>query len=167
MKLSPNGTELMHRFESCKLEAYPDPKTGGDPYTIGWGHTGPDVHPGLVWTQQQADDAYARDVQEHELNVEGCVSVQLNQDQFDALVSIMFNVGPGSSRRDGIVRLKDGRPSTLIRRVNARDFDGAAEAFLAWVSPGSNVERGLRFRRRCERALFLGEDWRPVYAEGP
>lgn len=167
MNVSPDGVELMHRFEGCRLEAYPDPKTGGDPWTIGWGHTGPDVHPGLIWTQEQADQQFLDDLVTHQNNVEDCVSVKLEQHQFDALTSIMYNVGPGGPRRDGIAHLRDGRPSTLIRLVNARDFDRAADAFLAWVSPGSSVERGLRYRRRCERALFLNEDWRAEYAKGP
>jgi len=167
MRLSHDGAELMHRFEACRLEAYPDPKTGGDPWTIGWGHTGSDVHPGLVWTQEKADDTFMEDVRVHEQNVDGCVTVEVDQDQYDALVSIMFNVGPGGPRKDGIARLRDGRPSTLIRRLNAGEFDEAADQFLVWVSPGSNVERGLRFRRRCERAMFLGEDWRAEYAKGP
>ena len=58
MKLSKDGTLLIHNFEDCKLVAYPDPKTGGDPWTIGRGHTGKDVHKGLVWTLAQCDDAF-------------------------------------------------------------------------------------------------------------
>lgn len=146
----------MHRFESCKLKAYPDPKTGGEPWTIGWGHTGPEVHKGLVWTQEKADAEFRNDLAESELHVREAVTVPLTQGQFDALVSIIYNVGPGSRTKSGIIRLKDGRPSTLLWKLNSGDYGGAAAEFDKWVSPGTNVEFGLRRRRAAEKQLFLG-----------
>lgn len=157
MKLSETGLAFIKKFEACKLKAYPDPKTGGAPWTVGWGATGVGVGPGTEWTQQQADARLTEDVSLRETLVNNAVTVPLTQGQFDAMVSIVFNVGQGSPTRDGIIRLKSGLPSTLLRKLNAGDYDGCADAFLSWVSPGSTVERGLTIRRKAERAMFEGE----------
>lgn len=163
--MSPDGLGLVQHFETCELIAYPDPKTGGDPWTIGWGHTN-GVRPGDTCTQQEADAWLLEDIAESEqiANDRGEVD-DLEPHELDAFVSILFNVGPGSSNRDGIIRLKDGRPSTLLRKLRAGDKDGAAEEFLKWVSPGTSVERGLKRRRVAERTLFLGGDWRKALQE--
>jgi lysozyme len=155
MKTSKAGVDLIKKFESCRLDAYPDPKTGGDPYTVGWGATGRGIGRGTIWEQSQADARLMQDIGERETIVNNAVKVPVTQGQFDALVSIVFNVGAGSDHRDGIIRLKDGRPSTLLRKLNARDYDGCADAFLSWISPGSNVENGLKRRRTAERCLFI------------
>ena len=157
MKTSPEGIALIQHFEGCRLASYPDPKTGGDPWTIGWGHTGRDVKRGLVWTQAQADAALENDLVPAEAAVHTTVTVPLTQRQFDALASIIFNVGPGSKFKDGICQLKKGSPSTLVRMINSGNMQAAADQFLRWVSPGSAVETGLRRRRTAERALFLGQ----------
>lgn len=156
MKLSDAGAKLIKSFEGCKLTAYPDPKTGGDPWTIGWGHTGRDVKKGMTITQQQADDLFRQDVAPFENIVNDGIKVSLTQGQFDAMVSIVFNVGQGGSAKDGIMHLKSGNPSTLVRKLNAGDYQGAADEFPKWCSPGSNVEAGLKRRRNAERAMFLG-----------
>ena len=86
MKTSDQGIAVLHHYESCKLKAYPDPATGGLPWTIGWGHTGPEVKPGLVWTQEQADAAFAeRLAKEFEPGVSDMVHTA-SQNQFDAMV---------------------------------------------------------------------------------
>ena len=154
MKISKAGVDLIKQFGACRLLAYPDPKTGGDPWTIGWGATGPGIGPGAIWEQSQADERLMQDIAKREDIVNNAVTVPMTQGQFDAMVSIVFNVGSGSPSRDGIIRLKDGRPSTLLRKLNARDYEGASVAFDSWISPGSNVEKGLRRRRKAERALF-------------
>ena len=156
MKTSVEGVLLVEHFEQCALVSYPDPKTGGAPWTNGWGATGPDIGPGLIWSQQQADDRLAADLAAREKIVADAVHVPLTQGQFDALVSIVFNVGAGSPQRDGIVRLKSGRPSTLLAKLAAGDYDGARGQFALWCSPGSNVELGLRRRRRAEQGLWDG-----------
>jgi lysozyme len=161
MKTSPVGLALIQSFESCKLKAYPDPKTGGAPWTVGWGATGPDIGPSTVWTQAQADARFASDVSLRESVISKEVTVPLKQGQFDAMVSILFNVGPGVADkpgrqgRDGIIVLRSGKPSTLLRKLNAGDYDSAADQFLLWISPGSSVENGLKRRRTQERCLFL------------
>ena len=151
---SSAGYDLIKEFESCKLIAYPDPKTGGDPWTVGWGATGPGIVRGTIWTQKQADDRLIEDVQKRERIVQMYVQVPITQGMFDALVSIVFNVGPGSKSKDGIIWLKNGNPSTLLRKLNQADYSGARAEFLKWVSPGSNVEKGLRRRRTAELALW-------------
>lgn len=157
MQASAECIAICEHYEGLRLTAYPDPKTGAAPWTIGYGHTGPDVHPGLVWTQKQAEDALQADIADAVRQVNQAVTIiGLNQHQFDALVSVVFNVGPGSKWKDGIIRLKDGGASTLLKFVNAGNYAAAADQFLRWVSPGSSVERGLRRRRTAERALFLG-----------
>jgi lysozyme len=154
MKTSPEGIALIKQFESCKLVAYPDPKTNGPPWTVGWGATGPGITSGTVWTQAQADDRLARDIAERELTVERYVKHDMTQGQFDAFVSIFFNVGEGSQYRDGIGRLKNGNPSTLLRKFNQGDVGGCETEWMKWVSPGSSVEHGLFNRRRAELELF-------------
>lgn len=155
MRVSPAGIELIKSFESCRLDAYPDPKTGGDPWTCGWGHTGLDVRPGTVWTQEHADQVLLDDVGRFEVLVDDAIAGHpCSQGQFDALVSVTFNVGAGSFARDGILRLRSGQPSTLLRRFLAGDYEGAATEFLKWDSPGSPVQRGLDRRRRAEVERF-------------
>lgn len=159
MKTSAKGIALLHSFEDLRLRAYPDPKTGGEPWSIGWGNTqymdGRKVKKGDVITKAQADEDFAFDLQDFERQVTDAVKVPLTQGQFDALVSIVYNVGPGNKYKDGIIRLKDGRPSTLLRKLNAGDYRGAADQFDVWISKGSAVENGLRRRRAAEKSLFL------------
>lgn len=159
MKTSAKGIALLHSFEDLRLHAYPDPKTGDEPWSIGWGNTqymdGRKVKKGDVITKAQADEDFLFDLQDFERQVTDAVKVPLTQGQFDALVSIVYNVGPGSKYKDGIIRLKDGRPSTLLRKLNAGDYRGASDQFDVWISKGSAVENGLRRRRAAEKALFL------------
>lgn len=159
MKTGKRGIALMHGFEDCRLRAYPDPKTGGKPYTIGWGNTqyadGRPVGPNDVISQARADEEFVFDLITFETMIDKAVKVPLTQNQFDALVSIVYNVGPGSKYKSGILRLKSGQPSTLLRLLNAGDYKGAADQFDVWISKGSAVENGLRRRRAAEKALFL------------
>ena len=156
MKASSSCFEVIRHFEGCRLRSYPDPKTGGAPWTIGYGATGAEIGPGVTWTQTRADLRLSGDVALCEADADNAVRVPVTQGQFDGFVSILFNVGHGSPVRDGIVRLASGYPSTLLSKMNAGDFAGASEQFMRWVSPGSAVEHGLRKRRAAERALFDG-----------
>lgn len=158
MKTSEDGKDLIKHFESCHLKAYPDPKTGGAPWTCGWGETR-GVTADTWWTQDEADRRFEESLTQFENLVHKHVTHSMTQGQFDAFVSIIFNVGPGNQWKDGICRLKDGRPSTLLRKFNAGDIGGAETEWVRWVSPGSNVERGLRRRRQAELNLFRGEPW--------
>lgn len=150
MRLSPAGANLIKAFESClrpiggsKFTAYMDPV--GVP-TIGWGHTnhhGRKFRMGDVWTRAECDKEFASDMAKFENVVKQLVTVPLKQYQFDALVSFAFNCGDGNLAH-----------STLLRRVNARDFDGAAREFHKWNHGGGRVLSGLTRRRASEALLF-------------
>lgn len=144
MKVSPNGIAVSHYFETCSLAAYPDPGSkDGKPWTIGWGHTGPEVVKGLVWTQAQADAADVIDMQEAESAVSKLVKVTLTQGQFDALVLFQNNTGAL-------------RTSTLLTILNEGDYAGAQAQFARWSKNDGKVMRGLVRRRAAEAALWTG-----------
>jgi lysozyme len=167
MKVSENGLAVVKYFEDCGLAAYADPATGGAPWTWGWGHTGPDVKPGGRITQAQADDLLLVDLAEAGRIVLAAVKVPLEQGRFDALVSFCFNVGPGRKGvKDGLVTLRSGNPSTLLRYVNARLFVDAAGQFGLWNKGNGQVMRGLTRRRAAERALFLGASGADAIKQG-
>lgn len=154
MNYSQNLVKLIDEFEGDRLVAYPDPITGGAPWTDGRGHTGVDVHEGTTITEEHSLELFDQDVARFVQLVNDHVKVPLTQNQFDALVSIVYNVGPGSRYKDGILMLKDGRPSTLLRMLNTFDYEGAAAQFLVWISPGTSVTHGLLRRRTAEKLLF-------------
>ncbi len=152
MKTSANGINLIIGCEDLRLKTYLDPL--GIP-TIGYGHTGPDVHTGQSITKLQAEQLLQKDLATAEGYINAAVKVPLNQNQFDALVSIVFNVGHGSSKKDGIIQLANGKPSTLLRMLNLGNFALAADEFSKWVYGGGLKLPGLVSRRAKERALFL------------
>lgn len=156
MKVSANGIAVMHYFESCKLEAYPDPGSkDGKPWTIGWGHTGPEVVKGLKWTQAKADAVFVDDLQRFELAVGGLVKVALNQGQFDALVDFTYNLGDASLRS-----------STLLRELNAGNYAAVPAQLARWNKNDGKVMRGLIRRRAAEAALWAGKSSAEAIAIG-
>jgi lysozyme len=160
---SPNGVAVAHYFESCALEAYPDPGSkDGTPWTIGWGHTGPEVVKGLKWTQRQSDDAFLHDLLKFEGIVDKLVKVAVTQGQRDALVLFCYNVGPGDMKR-GIDGLST---STLLRLLNAGDYAGARLQFARWNKNDGKVMRGLIRRRAAEAALWDGRSGSEAIAIG-
>ena len=142
---------LIKRWEGCHLKAYPDPGTGGDPWTIGWGSTGPGIRKGVVWTQQQADDRLEADVRKFMDGVSKAVTAPLMENQLGALTSLAYNIGLGAFQK-----------STLLRKLNALDYKGAADEFLRWNRAGGRVMKGLTNRRTGERAVFIGPDFSNV-----
>lgn len=148
--IGPDGVALIKRFEGCArrradglIEAYPDPGTGGDPWTIGWGATGTGIAPGTVWTQAQCDERLARDLHRYSAAVARAIgAAPTSQRQFDALASFHYNTG-------ALPR------STLLRRHLAGDFAGAASEFARWKHAGGRVMTGLVRRRAAEAALYL------------
>ena len=140
---SKNCYDLIKEFEGCKLEAYPDPASGGEPWTIGVGST-TGVHKGMVITQEQADEYLVNDVAYSAKAVNQMVSGKITQNQFDALVSFAFNLGTGNLRN-----------STLLKKLNKDDFENAANEFLKWDMASGHQMAGLTRRRKAERALFL------------
>jgi lysozyme len=146
MRISPEGIQVLHHFEQCRLEAYPDPGSrDGKPWTIGWGHTGPEVVKGLKWTQARADETLLYDLRTRELAIIGLVRRPLNQAQFDALVCFVYNVG-----------VQAFRESTMLAMINAGDYDLASKQFARWNKNDGNAMRGLVRRREAERCLFIG-----------
>jgi len=148
MQTSDKGLALIKQSEGFRGNAYPDPATGGKPYTIGNGTTvypsGMPVKLGDKVTEQQADAYLRNDVKKFEAAVSKAVKVKLTQGQFDALVSFTYNVGPAKMTS-----------STLIKKLNAGDVKGAADEFLRWNKAAGKVMAGLTTRRAAERALFL------------
>lgn len=139
-----NGIPLIKRFEGCRLKAYPDPGTGGAPWTIGYGHTGPDVHPGLCISQEQADALLAQDYTVHESAVRRLVKAPLTENQLGALTSLVFNIGAHNFAT-----------STLLRLLSQHLYNEAAEQFEKWTRAAGRVLPGLVTRRQAEKALFL------------
>lgn len=144
MTPSNNAYDLIKRFEGCRLTAYPDPATGGDPWTIGVGHTGPEVHPGMTISQSIADAYLVKDAEHAADAVRRAVTVPMTQGQFDALVSLMFNIGAGAFQK-----------STLLRKLNAGDTLGASLEILRWDKANNKVMPGLTRRRAAEQSLYL------------
>lgn len=143
-ELNECGLDLLKTFEGCRLRAYPDPGTGGDPWTIGYGHTGPEVVPGLIWTQDQCDRELVYDVERFCEAVEEALTVDVSENEFAAMVCLAFNIGASAFRK-----------STLLRQVNEGRMAEAADQFLRWNRAGGRVMEGLTRRRTAERALFL------------
>lgn len=148
MQTSERGIALIEKFEGVRLTAYPDPGTGGEPWTVGYGHTSsagaPAVTRGMTISQDQADMILRADLAVFERAVLAALARVPNQNQFDAMVSLCFNIGAGNFRS-----------STVVRRFNAGDFPGAADAFRLWTKAAGHTLPGLIRRREDERALFL------------
>jgi GH24 family phage-related lysozyme (muramidase) len=154
-RVGPAGIALVKRFEGCArlrtdglIEAYPDPGTLAEPWTIGWGATGRDrfnggmIGPGTCWTQAQCDARLAEDLAAYAAEVAAAIGGALTtQSQFDALVSFHYNTG-------AIAR------ATLTQRHIAGDHAGAAREFARWNRAGGRVMQGLVRRRAAEAELY-------------
>ena len=146
MRISEEGRSLIKHFEGCKLKAYCCP---AGVWTIGVGHTGPDVLEGQRITEERADELLAIDLDDSERCVSGNVSVPLTQEQFDALVSLVFNIGCAAFRQ-----------STLRQMLQDGSDVEAGDQFLRWNKSKGMVLPGLTRRREAERRLFMGLDWK-------
>src|SRR5688572_11366779 len=150
-KLSPSGAALIKSFESCARkdgDAFKPYVCPGGKLTIGWGHTndhGRAFDKTARWTQQECDDAFDQDMAGFEDDVTSLVKVPLKQHQFDALVSFAYNCGVGNLRS-----------STLLRKLNAGDYNAAALEFHRWNRSNGKVLQGLVRRRAAEALLFQG-----------
>jgi len=133
---------LITHWEGCKLKAYPDPATGGAPWTIGFGATGPDIGPGTEWTQSQADADLQRRIDAIGIAIDG-FDVPLNDNQKGALCSLAYNIGIGNLSN-----------STLLKCLKRRDIYGASAQFLVWNKAAGRVMAGLVNRRKDEKAIF-------------
>jgi len=156
-RIGPAGLALIKRFEGCarlrpdgRFDAYPDPGTGGDPWTIGWGATGPchvtggRIKRGTIWTQDQCDARLEADLARFSADVARVLGdCPTSQHQFDALVSFHYNTG-------AIAR------ATLTRLHKAGRFDAARDEFGKWVHAGGKRLAGLVRRRAAEASLYAG-----------
>lgn len=144
MKTGPKGRALIKQFEGWRSRAYRDPI---GVWTIGYGHTSmagpPEVTQDMRITKAEGEAILKRDLVKYETAVSRAVKVELAQEQFDALVSFCYNVGPGNFRR-----------SSVLRAVNARQWAVAARRFALWNRAGGRVLPGLVRRRAAEAALF-------------
>ncbi|CAG9211625.1 Lysozyme [Paraburkholderia tropica] len=141
MKVNSAGILLIKQYEGLFLITYADVV---GVLTIGYGHTGADVKPGLIITQTQADQLLDDDLARFEKGVSRLARVPLNPNQFSALVSFSFNLGLGNLGN-----------STLLRDLNRGDYAAAANQFPRWDRAGGRELPGLLKRRRAEQALFL------------
>lgn len=143
MKTSANGINLICGFEGLELKAYDD---GVGVWTIGYGTTIVNdikVKKGDICTVEQAKSYMAQDLKKFESAVDTSVKVTITQNQFDALVSLAYNIGTGAFKS-----------STLLKKLNAKDYKGAAAQFDRWNRAGGKVMQGLVNRRAKERKLF-------------
>lgn len=139
--------ELIKRHEGLRLQAYlPTPN---DKWTIGYGHT-KTAHKGMIITNERAEELLRQDVAWVEAAIAKLVKVKLSQNQYDAIASLIYNIGEGAFAK-----------STVLRELNAGNYQAAADAFLMWNKQRSkttgklNVLKGLTKRRAEERQLFL------------
>lgn len=143
LTVCPAALALIERDEGLVLHAYRD--IAGI-WTEGFGHTGPDVHPGNVLTRAGAEAILARDVSHFAALIEAQIGdAPTTDNQFGAMVSLAFNIGDGAFGR-----------STVLRKHKARLYQSAADAFLLWDEVHGRVLAGLKRRRGEERALYLG-----------
>jgi len=141
-RISAEGLALIKAFEGLRLQAY---KCPADIPTIGYGSTGPHVRMGMTITETEAEDLLVKDLARFEKTIDE-IGGAMTQGQFDALVSLAFNVGAAAVAR-----------STLLTMHKAGDYAGAAQQFARWNRAGGRVLAGLTRRRAAEAKLYKGE----------
>lgn len=149
--VSDTGKALIQKWEGYakdlgdgRVQAYPDPATGGAPWTIGWGSTGSDIVKGTIWTRAQAQARFASHVDEFAAGVAKALSgAPTTQNQFDAMTSLAYNVGLGNFTS-----------STLLKKHKAGDYAGAQAQFAVWNRANKKVMAGLTARRADEARLY-------------
>jgi len=147
MNISKEGIALIKKFEGCELEAY---KCAAGVWTIGYGHT-KDVKEGEVITKEEAESMLVHELQEYCNDVDIAVKVDLKQNEFDALVSWTYNLGPTNLNS-----------STMLRVLNEGKHDDVPTQIKRWNKAGGEVLKGLVRRRNAEALMFEGKDWSEV-----
>ena len=140
MQTSKTGIDLIKHFEGCELYAY---KCPAGVWTIGYGHT-KGVEPGMQITDEDAHNMLVEELVEYESYINKLVTVGLNQNQFDAMVSWVYNLGGGNLSA-----------STLLKVLNAGDYAGVPAQMMRWNKAGGKVLEGLTRRRQAEADLFV------------
>jgi lysozyme len=147
MNISQEGLSLIKKFEGCELEAY---KCAAGVLTIGYGST-KGVKEGDTITQEEADKLLLHEMNEYEGYINDAVTVDLKQNQFDALVSWVFNLGPANLKA-----------STMLKVLNNKEYDDVPTQIKRWNKAGGKVLQGLIRRREAEALLFEGKEWHEV-----
>ena len=147
MNISQEGISLIKKFEGCELEAY---QCAAGVWTIGYGST-KDVKEGDTLTQKEADNFLLHEMQEYEGYIKELVKVPLKQNQFDALVSWVFNLGPANLKA-----------STMLKFLNAGDYHLIPSQIKRWNKASGKVLEGLIRRREAEALMFEDKDWSAV-----
>ncbi len=147
MQISEEGKNLIKKFEGCELEAY---KCAAGVWTIGYGHIKTAVE-GMKIDQATANELFDEEMGEYETYVNTAVTVPLSQNQFDALVSWVFNLGNGNLNA-----------STMLKVINSGDHAGVPAQIKRWNKAGGKVLEGLIRRREAEALLYEGKDWSNV-----
>ena len=145
METSQDGLKLIKKFEGCELKSYQD---SVGVWTIGYGHT-KGVEEGQEITQEEAEEMLASELSEYEGYINDMVECDLEQNQFDALVAWVYNLGPTNLRS-----------STMLKRLNANDLDDVPNQIKRWDKAGGKVLAGLVRRREAEALMFQNKDWR-------
>ena len=147
MNISQEGLSLIKKFEGCELEAY---KCAAGVWTIGYGST-KGVKEEDTLTQEEADNLLLHEMQEYEGYINDLVKAPLEQNQFDALVSWVFNLGPANLKA-----------STMLKFLNAGDYHLIPSQIKRWNKAGEKVLEGLVRRREAEALLFEKKEWSKV-----
>ena len=147
MQISKEGLSLIKKFEGLELEAY---KCAAGVWTIGYGHT-KGVKEGDVITSAEADVLLAEELEEFEGYINDCVTVELTQYQYDALVSWVYNLGPANLKA-----------STMLKVLNSGKYEDVPAQIKRWNKAGGKVLEGLIRRREAEALLFEEKEWEHV-----
>jgi len=147
LKISQEGIALIKKFEGCELTAY---QCSAGVWTIGYGHT-KGIEEGMEITQQEAEDMLVEELHEYENYINDNVTAPLSQNQFDAMVSWVYNLGPANLKA-----------STLLKVLNAGDYDGVPAQIKRWNKAGGVTLDGLIRRREAESLLFQNKEWYEV-----
>jgi len=139
MKIGNKGLEMIKHFEGLELNAY---KCAAGVWTIGYGHT-KGVQEGMVISEETANEMLVEELNEYENYINTLVTVELNQNQFDAMVSWVYNLGGGNLKA-----------STLLKVLNSGNYSGVPEQIMRWNKAGGKVLEGLTRRRQAEADLF-------------
>jgi len=152
--LSPAGEALIQKWEGYakdigadRVRSYPDPATGGAPWTIGWGSTGPDIDQDTIWTKAKAQARFREHAAQFSEGVRKAVGMApTTQSQHDAMTSLAYNIGLANFAR-----------STLLKKHKDGDHAGAAAEFAKWNRANGKVMKGLADRRADEARMYRGE----------
>ena len=146
LKIKDTTIQLIVKFEGCKLKAY---KLDGDCWTIGYGHTGKEVHEGMTISQTQAENYLREDLKERQNFLNKVIKTQIYQNHFDALMSFLYNRGSGNFLK-----------TRLYKLLNEGKLYEAGNAFLDpenWKFSKFNtqIQQSLKRRREAEKEIFL------------